>query len=53
MSFAFDLASHEDVRSHGEAIYATLAAGQMPYDGASAEQAVQPFRSWPDMRAFP
>jgi hypothetical protein len=25
MSFAFDLASYEDVRTHGEAIYATLA----------------------------
>ena len=34
MEFAFDLASYEDVRSHGEAIYAILAAGRMPCDGA-------------------
>src|SRR5439155_27278380 len=41
MRSAFDLASYEDVRTHGEAIYATLAAGQMPCDGAWAEGDVQ------------
>ena len=33
MQSAFDLASYEDVRTHGEPIYAVLAAGQMPCDG--------------------
>jgi len=53
MGFAFDLASYEDVRTHGEAIYATLAAGQMPCDGAWAEGDVQRFRSWLDSGALP
>jgi hypothetical protein len=34
MKFAFGLASYEDVRTHADAIYAALAAGQMPCDGA-------------------
>ena len=33
MQSAFDLASYDDVRTHGEPIYAVLAAGQMPCDG--------------------
>ena len=53
MRFAFDLASYEDVRTHGEAIYATLAAGQMPCDGPWAEEDVQRFRSWLDSGALP
>jgi hypothetical protein len=34
VKFAFGLASYEDVRTHADAIYAALAAGQMPCDGA-------------------
>lgn len=53
MEFAFDLASYEDVRTNGEAIYGMLAAGQMPCDGAWAEEDVQRFRAWLDTGAPP
>jgi hypothetical protein len=53
MQFAFDLASYEDVQTHGEAIYATLAAGQMPCDGAWPDEDVQWFRTWLDTGALP
>jgi hypothetical protein len=53
MHFAFDLASYEDVRTHAEAIYAALAAGQMPCDGAWADEDVRRFRSWLDTGALP
>ncbi len=53
MQSAFDLASYEDVRTNGEPIYAVLAAGQMPCDGAWAEEDVQRFRSWLDAGALP
>jgi hypothetical protein len=53
IEFAFDLGSYEDVRTHGEAIYAQLATGQMPCDGAWAEEDVQRFRSWLDTGALP
>ena len=51
MSFAFDLASYEDVRTNAEAIYGRLAAGTMPCDGAWPEEDVQRFRSWIDTGA--
>jgi hypothetical protein len=53
MKFAFDLATYEDVRTHAEAIYAVLAAGQMPCDGAWADEDVRLFRSWFDTGALP
>ena len=53
MQSAFDLASYEDVRTHAEAIYGALAAGQMPCDGAWAEKDVRRFRSWLDSGALP
>jgi hypothetical protein len=53
MEFAFDLASYEDVRTHAEAIYAKLAAGQMPCDGAWPDEDVRRFRSWVDTGALP
>ena len=53
MKFAFDLTSYEDVRTHAESIYAALAAGQMPCDGAWADEDVQRFRSWLDTGALP
>jgi hypothetical protein len=37
MKFAFDLSRYEDVRTNAEGIYARLADGSMPCDGA-----------WPD-----
>ena len=53
MQFAFDLASYEDVQENAEAIYATLAAGQMPCDDAWADEDVRRFRSWLDTGALP
>jgi hypothetical protein len=53
MRFAFDLASYEDVRTHAEAIYAALAAGQMPCDDTWADEDVRRFRSWVDSGALP
>jgi len=53
MESAFDLASYNDVKTHGDAIYAVLAAGQMPCDGTWAEEDVQRFRSWLDTGALP
>jgi hypothetical protein len=53
MEFAFDLASYEDVRANGEAIYASLAASQMPCDGAWPDEDVRRFRSWIDTGSLP
>jgi hypothetical protein len=48
MSFAFDLASYEDVRKDAEGIYDRLADGSMPCDGAWPAQDVERFRAWID-----
>jgi hypothetical protein len=48
MSFAFDLASYEDVRANAEPIYDRLSAGTMPCDGAWPDDDVQRFRAWID-----
>ena len=48
MSFAFDLASYDDVRQNAEPIYARLANGTMPCDGAWPEEDVERFRAWID-----
>ena len=53
MKFAFDLSSYDDVRTHAEAIYEALAAGQMPCDGGWADEDVRRFRSWLDTGALP
>jgi hypothetical protein len=53
MQFAFDLASYEDVQENAEAIYAALAAGQMPCDAAWADEDVRRVRSWLDTGALP
>jgi len=53
MNFAFDLASYDDVRANGEAIYGVLAAGRMPCDGAWPDEDVRRFRSWLDSGALP
>jgi len=48
MSFAFDLASCEEVREHAEEIYARLSEGTMPCDAPWAEEDVERFRAWID-----
>jgi len=53
MRSSFDLASYEDVRTNGEAIYGRLANGTMPCDGAWPAADVQRFRSWLDAGALP
>jgi hypothetical protein len=53
MLSAFDLASYEDVRTHGEPIHAAPAAGQMPCHAAWPDEDVQRFRSWLDTGALP
>jgi CDGSH-type Zn-finger protein/truncated hemoglobin YjbI len=48
MTFAFDLWSYEDVRSHAEAIATRLRAGTMPCDGAWSQEKVDVFQRWID-----
>jgi hypothetical protein len=46
MSWAFDLASYEDVKENAEAIYERLADGSMPCDEPWPAERVQVFRDW-------
>jgi hypothetical protein len=46
MSFAFDLASYEDVRTNAEEIYRRLADGSMPCDARWPAEQVERFRVW-------
>ena len=48
MSWAFDLASYEDVKEHAESIYERLADGSMPCDEPWSAERVQRFRDWID-----
>lgn len=48
MSWAFDLASYEDVKENAEAIYERLADGSMPCDEPWPDEHVQVFRDWID-----
>jgi hypothetical protein len=48
MSWAFDLASYEDVKENAEAIYERLADGSMPCDEPWPDEHVQVFRVWID-----
>ena len=48
MSFAFDLASYDDVREHAEDIYERVADGSMPCDKPWKEEEVARFRAWID-----
>jgi hypothetical protein len=48
MSWAFDLASYDDVRANGEEIYERLADGSMPCDRPWPSEDVERFRSWID-----
>jgi truncated hemoglobin YjbI len=46
MTFAFDLWSYEDVRSHADAIITRLRAGTMPCDGQWSQEKVDLFQRW-------
>ena len=48
MSFAFSLASYEDVRTNAEEIYQRLADGSMPCDARWPPEQVDRFRAWID-----
>jgi hypothetical protein len=48
MSWAFDLASYEDVKKNAEANYERLAEGSMPCDDPWPDEQVQRFRDWID-----
>ena len=48
MSFAFDLASYEEVCEHAEEIHARLAEGTMPCDAPWPVENVELFRAWID-----
>jgi hypothetical protein len=48
MTFAFDLADYEDVKANADGIYARLADGSMPCDGAWSDDQVALFRRWTD-----
>jgi hypothetical protein len=53
MSFAFDLASYDDVRGNAQAIYERLADGSMPCDGSWPAENVERFRTWIDYGSPP
>ena len=53
ISFAFNLATYDDVRANAEAIYQRLADGSMPCDGAWPAEDVARFRSWIDSGSPP
>jgi hypothetical protein len=48
MSWAFDLASYEDVKENAEPIYERLADGSMPCDQPWPDEQVRRFRDWID-----
>lgn len=51
MSFAFDLASYDDVRANADEIYERLADGSMPCDASWPAEQVERFREWVDAGA--
>ena len=53
MSFAFDLWSYEDVRTHAQDILHRLRDGSMPCDGAWADDKVMLFRHWVESGMLP
>ena len=53
MSFAFDLASYEDMRTNAEGIYERLVDGSMPCDGRWPPEQVERFRAWIDAGSPP
>jgi hypothetical protein len=53
MSFAFNLGVYDDVKENAADIYARIAAGEMPCDGAWPTAQVELFREWMDAGAAP
>jgi hypothetical protein len=53
MSFAFNLASYEDVRTNADGIYRRLAEGTMPCDGRWPSEQIERFRAWIDNGSLP
>ena len=49
MSFAFDLWSEDDVRTHAADILARMSNGSMPCDGAWPEDRIAVFQRWTDL----
>lgn len=48
MTFAFDLASYDDVRANAEEIYDRVADGTMPCDTAWPDEEIARLRAWID-----
>jgi hypothetical protein len=46
MRFAFDLSQYDEVRTNAQGIYERLAGGDMPCDGAWAEDRIVLFHQW-------
>ena len=53
MSFAFDLWSYDDVRSHAAGILDRLRQGSMPCDGAWPPERVEAFARWTSTQMRP
>jgi hypothetical protein len=53
ISFAFNLASYEDVRTSADGIYRRLADGTMPCDARWPSEQVERFRAWIDTGSPP
>ena len=53
MSFAFDLWSYEDVRTHAQDILHRLRDGSMPCDGAWPADKVKLFHRWAESGMLP
>ena len=48
MSWAFDLASYDNVRANAGKILERLSNGSMPCDGAWPDERIELFRGWVD-----
>ena len=48
MSFAFDLASYDDVRANADEIYERIADGSMPCDAVWPDEQTELLRAWID-----
>ena len=53
MTWAFDLWSYTDVKSHATAIVERLRGGSMPCDGAWSAEKVNVFQRWIDSGMAP
>jgi hypothetical protein len=51
MKWAFDLWSHDDVTTNGDAILGRLRDGSMPCDGTWPEEQIELFHRWVDSGA--